>query len=97
MFGKIDNPENQKLVDLNFREVMTLLPLTILAFWIGLYPAPFFKILDEPVQRLVQQVDKTYTYPQPVAQADPTAPGAGKLLAGALAPAGTPTVPGATP
>ena len=27
---------------------MTLLPLTLLAFWIGLYPGPFFRILDEP-------------------------------------------------
>ncbi len=67
MFGKLDNPENQKLVDLDFREVMTLLPLTVLAFWIGLYPAPFFRILDEPVVRIVEQVEKTHVYPQGVA------------------------------
>jgi NADH-quinone oxidoreductase subunit M len=67
MFGKLDNPENQKLVDLNFREVMTLLPLAICCFWIGLYPAPFFKILDEPVNRIVQQVEKTAVYPEAVA------------------------------
>ncbi len=77
MFGKLDKPENEKLLDLNFREVMTLLPLTILAFWIGLYPAPFFKVLDEPVQRIVQQVEQTYVYPPSVA---------------ALRPAGTPDV-----
>jgi NADH-quinone oxidoreductase subunit M len=67
MFGKIDNPENQKLKDLNFREIMTLVPLTVAAFWIGLYPAPFFGILDEPVNRLVQQVEKTHVYPSKVA------------------------------
>jgi NADH-quinone oxidoreductase subunit M len=63
MFGKLDKAENQSLKDLNFREVMTLLPLTVLAFWIGLYPAPFFRILDEPVQRLVQQINKEHVYP----------------------------------
>jgi NADH-quinone oxidoreductase subunit M len=40
MFGKLDKDENRKLVDLNFREVMTLLPLVVLSFWIGLYPKP---------------------------------------------------------
>ncbi len=63
MFGKVDKPENEGLADLNFREVMTLLPLTVLAFWIGLYPAPFFRILHEPVDRLVSQVEKTYEFP----------------------------------
>jgi len=66
MFGKIEKPENERLVDLNFREVMTLLPLVVLSFWIGFYPAPFFRVLEEPVDRLVQQVDKTYVYPDPV-------------------------------
>jgi NADH-quinone oxidoreductase subunit M len=63
MFGKLDKDENRSLTDLSFREVMTLLPLTVLAFWIGLYPLPFFRILDEPVTRLVRQVEKTYVYP----------------------------------
>jgi NADH-quinone oxidoreductase subunit M len=56
MFGRLDKEENKVLKDLNFREIMTLLPLTILAFWIGLYPNPFFKILEEPINKLVQQV-----------------------------------------
>jgi NADH-quinone oxidoreductase subunit M len=68
MFGKLDKPENEKLVDLNFREVMTLLPLTLLSFWIGLYPAPFFAIIDEPVHRIVQQVQKTHVYPDHIVQ-----------------------------
>jgi NADH-quinone oxidoreductase subunit M len=57
MWGKLDKPENQKLVDLNLREIMTLAPLTVLAFWIGLYPRPIFRILEQPVARLVQQVN----------------------------------------
>jgi NADH-quinone oxidoreductase subunit M len=67
MFGKIENPENLKLVDLNFREIMTLLPLAVASFWIGLYPAPFFKILDEPVIRIVQQVEQTHEFPKGIA------------------------------
>jgi NADH-quinone oxidoreductase subunit M len=74
MFGKIDREENRNLPDLSFREIMTLLPLTVLAFWIGLYPKPFFDVLEEPVQRLVQQVEKTHVYPQNVAGLYPLVP-----------------------
>jgi NADH-quinone oxidoreductase subunit M len=62
MFGKLDNPENEKLKDLNFREVMTLLPIVIFCFWIGLYPKPYFDILRKPVAKLVQQVEMSYDY-----------------------------------
>jgi NADH-quinone oxidoreductase subunit M len=66
IFGKVTKEENLKLLDLNFREVMTLLPLTVLAFWIGLYPKPFFNILDEPVNRLVQQIEQTHEYSESI-------------------------------
>jgi NADH-quinone oxidoreductase subunit M len=56
MFGKLDNPANQNLPDMNWRELATLVPLIIMAFWIGLYPAPFFKALDKPVNKLVELV-----------------------------------------
>jgi NADH-quinone oxidoreductase subunit M len=62
MFGKLDKPENMQLADLNARELVTLVPLVLLAFWIGLYPRPFFRILDQPVQKLEQQVHGRY-YP----------------------------------
>jgi NADH-quinone oxidoreductase subunit M len=65
--GPTDKPENQMLRDLNAREVITLVPLIILIFWIGLYPKPFFRVLEEPVARLVQQVHKEYVYPSDVA------------------------------
>jgi NADH-quinone oxidoreductase subunit M len=56
MFGKLDNPANQGLADMNWREWATLIPLIIMAFWIGLYPAPFFRALDKPVTKLVTTV-----------------------------------------
>ena len=86
MFGKLDKPENQDLKDLSFREVMTLLPLVVIAFWIGLYPAPFFGVLKEPVERLVAQVEKTYEYPEARAALVPTG-----TTAGSAASLGSPT------
>ena len=56
MFGKLDKPENRKLVDLNLREVATFVPLIILAFWIGLYPKVFLDYLHDPVNKIVQKV-----------------------------------------
>jgi NADH-quinone oxidoreductase subunit M len=41
---------------MNWREWATLIPLIIMAFWIGLYPAPFFRALDKPVTKLVEAV-----------------------------------------
>jgi NADH-quinone oxidoreductase subunit M len=45
IFGKLDREENKSLVDLDFREMATLVPLIVLSFWIGLYPKPVFDIL----------------------------------------------------
>jgi NADH-quinone oxidoreductase subunit M len=60
MFGKLDNPANKSLPDLNLREFATFVPLIILAFWIGLYPSFFTKYLDEPVNAIVHIVRKDY-------------------------------------
>src|ERR1700678_3611309 len=55
-FGTVTNPKNEKLHDLPPREVLTFGPLLVLAFWIGLYPKPFFQILEQPVNQIVQNV-----------------------------------------
>jgi NADH-quinone oxidoreductase subunit M len=41
VFGRIRNPENAKLKDLNAREVGLLVPLLILMLLMGAYPRPF--------------------------------------------------------
>ncbi|RIK31682.1 MAG: Fe-S-binding domain-containing protein [Anaerolineae bacterium] len=39
--------------DLNWREIVTMVPLLLLIFWIGLYPAPFFNLMAPAVNHLV--------------------------------------------
>jgi len=55
-FGTVTNPKNEKLTDLTPREVATFVPLLIMAFWIGLYPKPFFQILEQPVNKTITAV-----------------------------------------
>jgi NADH-quinone oxidoreductase subunit M len=60
MFGKIDNPKNEHLQDLNHREFATFVPLLILAVWMGLYPAPFLHRLESSVNHIVLRVNSQY-------------------------------------
>jgi NADH-quinone oxidoreductase subunit M len=52
--GPVDKEENRVLLDLNLREIVTLVPLLILIFWIGLYPSPFFNLMEASVTKLVE-------------------------------------------
>jgi len=60
MFGKIENPKNERLMDLTHREFATFAPLLILAFWMGLYPAPFLRRLETSVAQIMSRVNKDY-------------------------------------
>jgi NADH-quinone oxidoreductase subunit M len=60
MFGPVTQFANENLPDLNLRESATLVPLVILAFWIGIYPKPFFALIEKPVQRIVEQVNPNF-------------------------------------
>jgi NADH-quinone oxidoreductase subunit M len=51
--GPLDKEENKSLKDINWREILTLVPLLIFIFWIGLYPKPFFSIMGPAVDKLV--------------------------------------------
>lgn len=51
--GPVDKEENKKLKDLNWREIVTLAPLIIMIFWIGLYPKPFFNLMAPAVMKLL--------------------------------------------
>jgi len=54
--GPVDKDENLTLKDINWREIVTLVPLLILIFWIGLYPKPFFDLIAPAVDNLVSAV-----------------------------------------
>jgi NADH-quinone oxidoreductase subunit M len=72
-FGELSNPANQKLADLTLREQWTLVPLVILAFWIGLYPKPIFDVLRVPSEKIVAAVGGvTMTPPAMAGSAPPT-------------------------
>jgi NADH-quinone oxidoreductase subunit M len=62
-FGKIDNPKNERLPDLNIREWVYMAPLMILSLWIGVYPKPFLEYIRQPVNAVVKQVRPDYEIP----------------------------------
>jgi NADH-quinone oxidoreductase subunit M len=74
-FGEITNPANAKLPDLTLREQLTLLPLVILALWIGLYPGPIFRVIRRPSEKIVQIVGGA-TAEAPAVAEKTAAPGA---------------------
>jgi NADH-quinone oxidoreductase subunit M len=54
--GPVKHAENQGLKDLNLREIAILVPLLVLIVWIGLYPQPFFNLINPAVENLVALV-----------------------------------------
>src|SRR5688500_8943133 len=74
-FGTIDNPRNEKLIDLSGREWAYMIPLLIMSLWIGVYPKPFLDYIAKPVNAVVRHVRPTYPVPgmpAPVQQAATT-------------------------
>jgi NADH-quinone oxidoreductase subunit M len=41
------------LRDLNVREIVTIVPILVFIFWIGLYPKPFFDLIAPAVEKLL--------------------------------------------
>ena len=60
MFGAVTHEVNKTLKDLSLREYVVILPLVFLAFWIGIYPKPFFAYIEKPVQKIVEQVNPRF-------------------------------------
>ena len=60
MFCPLDKPENQKLKDLNLREIVTLLPLAILVFVMGFFPGLFLRSMDATVNHFIDNYNTRY-------------------------------------
>ena len=71
-FGNIDNPKNEKLIDLSGREWAYMIPLVVLSLWIGVRPTNFTDYIVKPVNAVVRQVRPNYPIPgMPVGPATP--------------------------
>jgi NADH-quinone oxidoreductase subunit M len=60
MLGQVTNGKNLVLRDMNFREVALFVPLIAWAVWIGVYPKPYFNLLQKPVADIVERVKPGY-------------------------------------
>jgi NADH-quinone oxidoreductase subunit M len=56
--GQIENEENEKLEDLDLREILTILPLIVLAIWMGVYSSMFLRKMDVSVQKVVDRIEE---------------------------------------
>ena len=54
-YGGTRNPDHSGLKDLGLREVVTLAPLLVFVFWIGLHPEPFTRVMHTSVRHLLEQ------------------------------------------
>src|SRR5579859_5723515 len=59
MLGDISE-KNKTLKDLSWREIAVFAPLLVWAFWIGLNPNPYFKVLARPTAQIVERVRPGY-------------------------------------
>lgn len=53
MFGKITNPENEKLSDLNLREKLVMLPLVVAIVVMGVFPRFFIESMAPSIERFI--------------------------------------------
>jgi NADH-quinone oxidoreductase subunit M len=57
MFGPLTKGAAQVMADLNGRELIIAVSLCVMIFWIGLYPAPFLRIMNGSIQALVERLE----------------------------------------
>lgn len=55
--GKAEKDENRQLLDLNFRELLTIVPMIVLAIWMGVYSSSFLRKMDTSIQKIVDRIE----------------------------------------
>ena len=59
MMGEITNPKNEKIPDLDRREIGICVALAVMIFWVGLFPMPFLKVMEGSVDFVARRVGGT--------------------------------------
>ncbi|HEX5701921.1 MAG TPA: NADH-quinone oxidoreductase subunit M [Pyrinomonadaceae bacterium] len=62
-FGEVTNEKNKLLPDLSGREWAYMMPLVLMSLWIGIYPSPFIRYIEKPVNAVVKQIKPDYKIP----------------------------------
>jgi len=57
ILGPVGKAVRESIGDLHLRETVIALSLSVMILWIGLYPAPFLRMMNASVQALVDRVD----------------------------------------
>ncbi len=58
MLGPVSKAVKDSLLDLHPREMIIASALSVMILWIGLYPAPFLRMMNGSVQALADRVDR---------------------------------------
>ena len=60
-FNALDKPDNERMTDLNLRELAVLVPLLIGIVWLGLYPRPVLDRMEPAARRYLEIVQPSLT------------------------------------
>jgi NADH-quinone oxidoreductase subunit M len=63
--GPLIHKENQKLIDLNKREILIAAPLVVLILFLGVYPKPALDRIEPAVNEVLQRIEQTTNYTVP--------------------------------
>jgi len=63
-FGPLTNKANEKLLDLNGKELMSLVPLVAIVVWLGVYPKPVLAPIDNSVKALLTFMEEKAQTPE---------------------------------
>ncbi len=63
--GPVDNPENEKLTDLDLREKLILVPIAALIVFLGVYPKPALERVEASVTGILDRIEATTDYEVP--------------------------------
>jgi len=63
-FGPVTHDENKGLRDMTPRELLVMIPLVILMFWMGLYPKPWLSRMEPSIDAMLQRYEQTVSAQQ---------------------------------